>query len=434
MMMSYRLRTVFILVVVLLSLSVVSAQGSTPDAVGLRPDAPPYALHGPYWVGTMELVIETEGRSLPLTVWYPALNPDGAAESVQYDIAVTTDLIPVPATGRAIRDAAVDLQKAPYPLVIFSHGFFMYREQSSFLTEHLASQGFVVFSVDHVGNSAVSVEWSVDDFARSRFEALYRRPQDISTEIDFAETATAPGGTLEGLIDVEHVAVVGHSAGGFTALAAGGAMLNRESFAVWCDQMKAMQAPLIQRGKLSPYASDVMTVQADCDSTDTKWAKVAELAGLAEVPTALWPSWGDSRVDAIASLDGPISYFGAEGAAGIHIPTLLFFGAASEYMTNLGLDGFWANLDVSQKTSVMMENAHHFVFGDSYDRYPSAFYANFWPVWSDAVWDMDRAHDLINHFTTAFLLDVLKGDKDAHAALAPDAVSFTGITYEAQGY
>jgi hypothetical protein len=49
---------------------------------------------------------------------------------------------------------------------------------------------------------------------------------------------------------------------------------------------------------------------------------------------------------------------------------------------------------------------------------------------ADPVWDMDRAHDLINHFTTAFLLDTLKGDKDAHAALLAENVSFLGITYE----
>jgi hypothetical protein len=42
---------------------------------------------------------------------------------------------------------------------------------------------------------------------------------------------------------------------------------------------------------------------------------------------------------------------------------------------------------------------------------------------------MDRAHDLTNHFTTAFLLDVLKGDKEAHKALLPDAVKFPGIQY-----
>jgi hypothetical protein len=42
---------------------------------------------------------------------------------------------------------------------------------------------------------------------------------------------------------------------------------------------------------------------------------------------------------------------------------------------------------------------------------------------------MNRAHDLINHFTTAFLLDKLKGDSEAHKALLPEAVSFSGIAY-----
>ncbi len=38
------------------------------------------------------------------------------------------------------------------------------------------------------------------------------------------------------------------------------------------------------------------------------------------------------------------------------------------------------------------------------------------------VWDMDRAHDLINHFATAFLLAELKGDAEAAKALAPENV------------
>jgi hypothetical protein len=52
----------------------------------------------------------------------------------------------------------------------------------------------------------------------------------------------------------------------------------------------------------------------------------------------------------------------------------------------------------------------------------------------DAVWDKDRIHDLIHHFSTAFLLAELKADEDAAAMLAPDAVAFPGISYEAQGY
>ena len=49
---------------------------------------------------------------------------------------------------------------------------------------------------------------------------------------------------------------------------------------------------------------------------------------------------------------------------------------------------------------------------------------------AEPVWDTNRAHDLINYFTTAFLLDVLKGDEEAHAALLPDNVDFPGINYE----
>jgi len=57
----------------------------------------------------------------------------------------------------------------------------------------------------------------------------------------------------------------------------------------------------------------------------------------------------------------------------------------------------------------------------------------FW-LCADPVWDKDRAHDLLNHLITAFLLVALKDDADAGAALAPDQVVFPGITYEAQGF
>ena len=43
---------------------------------------------------------------------------------------------------------------------------------------------------------------------------------------------------------------------------------------------------------------------------------------------------------------------------------------------------------------------------------------------------MDRAHDLIDHFITAFLLSVLKRDPAAAEALAPENVTFPGIYYE----
>jgi hypothetical protein len=53
---------------------------------------------------------------------------------------------------------------------------------------------------------------------------------------------------------------------------------------------------------------------------------------------------------------------------------------------------------------------------------------------TDPVWDMQRAHDLINHFVTAFLLAELKGDAAAAAALAPENVAFPGLQYETTAY
>ena len=89
-MMLHRTRTriflVLIAAVVCLSMSVVFAQDAKPEAVGLRPDAPTYALHGPYWVGTRQMEIpEKDGKpALKLTLWYPALNPKNQKEEMIY--------------------------------------------------------------------------------------------------------------------------------------------------------------------------------------------------------------------------------------------------------------------------------------------------------------------------------------------------------------
>jgi hypothetical protein len=49
-----------------------------PKAISLRPDAPPYAVHGPSWAGTRDFVAEPDSdRSLPVTVWYPRYTVTG---------------------------------------------------------------------------------------------------------------------------------------------------------------------------------------------------------------------------------------------------------------------------------------------------------------------------------------------------------------------
>ena len=81
----------------------------------------------------------------------------------------------------------------------------------------------------------------------------------------------------------------------------------------------------------------------------------------------------------------------------------------------------------------MLANADHMVFFNQCRDTPWMVPDVFWAC-ADAVWDMDRAHDLIDHLATAFLLAELKGDADAAKALAPENVAFPGIQYETTAY
>jgi len=142
---------VLIVMIVLLAspmLPTTVAQEGAPAAVGLRPDAPPYAVHGPYSVGTREFVIEPESeRPLPVTVWYPALNPASAEEETQYDMGIEDIFGPLNfVPGHALQDANIDVEHGPYPLVVNSHGTGSTRYFQAFWLEHLASYGFVVMA------------------------------------------------------------------------------------------------------------------------------------------------------------------------------------------------------------------------------------------------------------------------------------------------
>ena len=393
----------------------VAAQDApTPEPVGLRLDAPTYARHGSYWVGTQDVVIEPDSeRPLVATIWYPALNPEGKPEAVAYQVDYTPTMpVPLPIMGHALLDAVPDAERGPYPLVIFSHGAWLSRLGSPYYTEHLASYGFVVIAVDHPGNTMANGGQS-----QSAYSIL--RPQDILRVIAYADGLTQSEGAMKGLINAEQIAVTGHSFGGFTALAAAGAQMNLKAYETWCAE----------NPENDPKGLGLCTSFTDYQD------KLAALAGLDTVPEGLWPPIADPRVKAVIGLaPGTTAAFGADGLAAIDIPVMLIAGsgdhtAPPEYHAYLGYQ--WLQTD--EKALVTFEGADHSLFLDDCDALPWLLPDGF-NVCADAVWDMNRAHDLINHFTTAFLLDVLKGDIEAHAALAPNNVSFPGIEYQAQGF
>ena len=417
--MGKRIFLVFVLAALMIAAlpaNVVAQEGEEPVRTGLRPDAPPYALHGPYWVGTMGLSHTLpSNRRAPVQLWYPALNPTGVEEVISYEIIPGQgDLLVL---SHAIEQAAPDVEHGPYPLVVFAHGFNDIRLASTYLAEHLASWGFVVIAIDYADN------WFTQDQPGLFLAGLYTRPKEISSQLDFAAELSASGGQLEGMIDPELAAIVGHSWGGTNALTLAGGQLDLE----WYSRFAA-EHPEFCIAPPEAGGGD------DCAEILDHQQRLADLADLENIPEGLWPAWNDPRVDAIVGLAPYGTLFSSQGLQGVKVPTMLTVGTTDRWLGNpeAAVLRVYPDLASAEKFLVVLEGADHHVYNDDCQAKPVLAEGFFWAC-SDPVWDMDRAHDLINHFATAFLLATLKDDKDAAAALAPDAVSFPGITYEAQG-
>lgn len=403
----------------------VGAQEDGPARTGFRPDAPPYGVRGPYPVGFMTFSNGAEEDPLEGGIWYPALNPDGVEEAITYDLGIGDVLPPGNAmAGRALQDAAPDTANGPYPLVVSSHGLNGQFYFTAYIQEQLASHGFVVIAMTHDDTLRGSLLASTDTdrvaLMQTAIDSLVRRPMDISRTLDYATVLAAPEGALAGVIDTDRVAVIGLSYGGATSLLAAGARLDFRALPDLCAS--------------GVYASMLSTMVCQLHGADLAGAEahLLELAGLDATPGQLWPSLGDPRIDAVVAMmpGGGSVFVSEEGYANVEVPALFMKSGNDEMaIPAYNVDPAWEFSGSAFKSLVTLDYAGHVVAGQCDPDMVKAIPA-FFPSCSDAVWDIDRAHDLIDHFVTAFLLAELNDDAEAAAALAPDAVQFPGISYE----
>ncbi len=354
-----------------------------------RPDAPPYAQLGEYAVGMTEFTIEDDDRPLRVTLWYPAAPaPPADAPLAVYDLAV------IQFESSALAD--VPAADGTFPLVVFSHGSGGFRFQSLWLTEHLASWGFVVISADHPTNTFAD-QINVPRFTENLASNYVLRPRDVIRQIDFAQTLTDTG-EFAGLIDIEQIAVIGHSFGGYTALATAGATLDFQQLQTYCETATF------------ELASSVCFLTEEED-------KITPLVG-GEPPYIVG---SDPRVDAVVALapwNGPI--LNQASLAQIDIPTLIIVGTGDR-VTIPERDAYtiFDQMVNAPRTLTTFVNGDHFIFVDPC--FEEATALGFFDLCSDPVWDLKRVHDISNHQITAFLLEALKGIN------APTPETFVGV-------
>jgi dienelactone hydrolase len=157
---------------------------------------------GPHAVGTLTLDLVdssrptmpnrdapgSDERSLPTDVWYPAASD-----------------------GRA---AAVNAEAAPYPLIIWSHGFSSLPQLTQSLLSHIASHGYIVaapaFPLTRLRAPG-----------GANFEDTFNQAGDVSFVIDeMLRRNDDEASPLHLAIDQERIGAMGHSGGGFTTLLA----------------------------------------------------------------------------------------------------------------------------------------------------------------------------------------------------------------------
>ncbi len=362
----------------------------------LLPDAPELAPRGEYSVGvrTLDFINENQldilnygkggdslyNRPLKVEVWYPSEATAASDDLIKYEEVMgqngspTRPIIPFTFLGRATRNAKPIYSDASFPLVIVSHGYTGSRYLMTYLTENLASKGYVVVAIDHT-------ESTFRDAAGFQSTLLNRSLDDLFVLNEIARLEEDDDSFLKGLVNTDNTALIGYSMGGYGAVNVAGAGYSPQAAQLFGGMTGGSQA-LLKRTAGNPEFE-------------------ASIDPRIKVIVAFAP-WGMER-----------GVWNAEGLAGIKIPSLFIAGSKDDISGyEKGIKAIYDGAINSERYLLTYIEARHNVAPnpapiesinpdlsiDEYLRY------------ADSVWDSKRMNNINQHFVTAFLGKYLKGN------------------------
>lgn len=185
------------------------------------------------------------------------------------------------------------------PLVILSHGYAANRRFLTYLARHLASHGLTVVALEHPGsnhNILSDTDFTLNPGKLLPPQELIDRPQDIRFLLDELSQFNHNSQFLPNQFNTENVTVIGHSLGGYTALALAGGEVDLKAVRQFCRQVKPL------------------------GRSPADWLQCVG----AKLPNSTL-SLRDPRVTRAIALNPMISQlFGENGLNQVNIPTLIF--------------------------------------------------------------------------------------------------------------
>lgn len=221
----------------------------------------------------------------------------------------------------------------PAPVVIISHGLGSDRTSYRYLARHLASHGFAVAVPDHPGSDAAQLQALFEGRASevSNPQEFIDRPLDIKQLLDQLGEMVTNDATYQGRLNLDQIAVIGQSFGGYTALVLAGASINFSQLEEDCNNHSLLNLSYLLQCRALEISRE-------------------------------FPTLHDDRVKAILVIN-PIgsSVLGDEGFSQIDIPIMILTGNGDTIAPSL-LEQIYPFtwLTTSNRYLLLLQGATHF--------------------------------------------------------------------------
>ncbi len=353
------------------------------------PDAPELSARGVYKIGVRTLdfvnknqvdVLKSKGgieatydRPLKVEVWYPAEVAADAKNLVVYDQVMGTSndpkrpIIPFTFLGRAVRDAAPKASEGAFPLVVVSHGYVGSRLLLTYLTENLASKGYIVVAIDHT-------ESTFRDAAGFPSTLLNRSKDILFILNQIADLSKAKSNFLSGIVDDQNTGLIGYSMGGYGVLNVAGAGYSDASLKMFGAMTGGSKAIEVRLGSNADYKASI----------DPRIKAVIAFA-----------PWGMER-----------GVWDTESLKGLRVPTFFVAGSQDDISGyEKGIKAIYSGAINANRYLLTYMNARHNVAPNPppVESLKAGLHIDEYYRYAEPAWNERRINNINQHFATAFL-------------------------------